>query len=216
MTQRFDIAGMGDPYNDGFFLSMDHNRLIIFLGDHGYYQAPNELNDNTWHFALATRRQAAVGLYIDGVKVVEGAHERSIMPGTSTFVIGKHGTKNESYFKGDIDDVFLYERSFTDEQVLALYRSMSGMKFTFLSPQQVTAGASLPLRWASLANTVSYALEIDTSSVFASPLISVAVEDTSYTLTQGLTPGAYYVRIGANFDDLSAFYFSEPHSIIAQ
>jgi hypothetical protein len=217
MDGRMDIMGMGDPYNTGYFLSLHDNRIRIFLGDHGYYDSPDSVNDGAWHVITAVRWQGNVCLYIDGKAVDCGAYTDSIAPGTNQFVIGKHGTKAESFYKGRLDDAFFYGRALDPNEVMALYRTLSGISFTLAAPADTFGAAIKPFfKWRSVTNAIAYALEVGNDSLFGNPAVSIPINDTSCTLPQSLSAGRYYMHIGANFDDRSPFFFGDPHAFVVK
>ena len=217
MDGRMDIMGMGDPYNNGFFLSLNNNRIRIFLGNHGYYDSPDSVNDGIWHVVTAVRSQGNVSLYIDGELRDNGAYTNSITPIINYLVIGKHGTKNLTYYKGRLDDAFFYARALGPDEVLTLYRILSGITFTLTAPADTFGtGTKQSFAWRSLTNAIAYAIEVGTDSIFNKPSISVPLNDTSYTLSQPLSAGRYYMHIGANFDDRSPFFFGNPHTFVVR
>ena len=207
MTARYDIAGMGDPYNNGFFLSLHDSRGRIFLGNHGYYDTPDTLSSGKWHFLLATRSNGAVKLYLDGKVSDEGAYVDAIQPSTDTFTVGKHGIKNESYFKGDLDQLVFYSRALTSDEAQLLYTEFTTIPITVLSPSDSIISSPIIFKWSSIKSAVAYAVEIDTGASFSNPIVSLPVEDTVMQLSASLSAGKYYFRIGSNSDDRSPFYF---------
>jgi hypothetical protein len=59
-------------------------------------------------------------LFVDGVQEGSGTNNESVDTGGGLF-IGKHGTINESYFAGLIDEVEIYNRALTADEVKARY-----------------------------------------------------------------------------------------------
>jgi len=216
MDQRMDIAGMGDPYNSGLFLSLNDNDIRVFLGDHGYYDTPTALNDGAWHFVAATRQSGAVNVYVDGKSVVQGAYTASIQPIEDTFTIGKHGIKNETYYVGQLDDVFYYNRALSATEILDANATLSGFTVTLIQSTDTFTVAKPVFTWHAVPLTVAYAIEVDTSTKFLNPLISVPSNDTTITIPQPLSAGSYYVRIGCNFDDRSPFVFAVPTTFVVK
>jgi hypothetical protein len=216
MTGRMDIAGMGDPYNNGIFLSMHNNRLRIFLGNHGYYDTKDSLNEGKWHSAIAVRSQGAVFLYIDGVLDDQGAVIGSIYPVSDAFVIGRHGIKNESYYRGMLDDVFYYTRAFSADEISMLYRVLTGATISFATQIDTFRVPQPSFAWRPVKNAIAYALEIGKDSLFTMPFLSVPLEDTAYIVPQAIPAGNYFMRVGCNFDDRSPFFFLNWHSFVVK
>lgn len=214
MTQRMDIAGIGDPYNSGIFLSMTYDRVRIFLGNHGYYDTPDSLNDAGWHSAIVVRSQGAVVLYIDGKVADQGAVTASIYPGTDQFVIGKHGTKNESYYKGLINDVFYYSAASSANDISNLYKAFTCPPISVISPFDTFSTTQPLFKWHPETGTIAYAFEMSTDSLFTKPFLSVPLIDTTIQVAQPLATGRYFVHVGCNSDDRSPFYFSDWHPVV--
>jgi hypothetical protein len=215
-SQRFDIVGMGDPINDGFFLSLNNSRGRIFLGNHGYYDTPDTLSDGKWHFLMATRSNGTVTLYLDGHVSDAGAYTDGIHPSTNTFTVGKHGTKSESYFKGDIDELFFYSRALTSDEVRSLYSGLVTIPITIFSPADSIITNPCVFKWSTIKNAIAYAVEIDTNAAFTNPIVSLPVEDTTLQLNTAIPAGKYFFRIGVNVDDESPFYFFNARKIICR
>jgi hypothetical protein len=216
MAGRMDIAGLGDPYNSGIFLSMHDNRLRIFLGNHGYYDTRDSLSNGAWHSAIAVRSQGAVSLYIDGALDDQGAVSGSIYPISDSLMIGKHGIKDESYYKGLLDEVFYYSRAFPADTVNIIYRTLTGASISFAAPIDTFRVPQPRFAWHPAQSAIAYAFEIGSDSVFARPFLSVPLEDTAYTVPQALAAGTYFLRIGCNFDDRSPFVFMDWHKFVVK
>jgi hypothetical protein len=210
MTARMDIAGMGDPYNSGLFLSLNDNDIRVFLGNHGYYDSPTALNDGTWHFVAATRQSGDITLYVDGKAVTQGAYTASLAPVEDSFVVGKHGIKAQSYYTGQLDNLFFYNRALSATEILDADMTFTGFGVTMIQASDTFTVAKPSFLWHAVPQTVAYAVEIDTTTQFTNPLVSVPSNDTTLTVPQSLAAGTYYLRIGCNFDDRSAFVFATP------
>jgi hypothetical protein len=216
MSGRMDIAGVGDPYNSGVFLSMQDNRIRIFMGNHGYYDTPELLNDGKWHVAIAVRSQGAVFLYVDGKLSDQGAVMGEVYPVSDSLMIGKHGIKDESYYIGLLDDVFYYTRAFSADEASTLYRTLSGVPVSFSTRIDTFAVAQPTIAWHTVPSAIAYAFEIGTDSLFANPFVSIPLDDTTLTVPQAIAAGRYYLRVGCNYDDRSPFVFSDWHAIVVR
>ncbi|MBF0459032.1 MAG: hypothetical protein HQK99_14175 [Nitrospirae bacterium] len=82
----------------------------------------NALDDGNYHFIAVVRDKAAglIRYYIDGSHVVDQTdYSKSIVVNTP-LKIGTHGTWN-TYYKGAIDDIRIYNRAITEAEVQELY-----------------------------------------------------------------------------------------------
>ncbi|MGA1867206.1 MAG: LamG domain-containing protein [bacterium] len=119
-TGRDDIVAKGDPTISGFAISIENNRAVFFIGNSGECWGSSTINDGQWHHIAATRNDSHnTALYVDGILESSGSNSENVNTDYSMF-IGKHGTWNESFFNGLIDDVIIYHQALTSEQIQML------------------------------------------------------------------------------------------------
>ncbi len=87
-----------------------------------------------WYHIVLTRDQSKITMYINGVKV---AHSASSLPNTNNqaasygnamtkrAVIGSTARLNQYFFKGSIDDIYLYKQTLSEAQVKELYNQQA-------------------------------------------------------------------------------------------
>jgi hypothetical protein len=108
--------------------------------DHEF--TPGRYADGQWHHVTATFNRFArriptpadpargpqrIKLYIDGRKVMEReGHDLPILRGENQLVVGKYST--DGFFKGDIDDVGLFNFTMTDREVEELWRRRGALE----------------------------------------------------------------------------------------
>ena len=135
MTRRQSTGGMGWPtvmfrYDDTGFLN-------YFVDDHMHYNplgvnsplstAPVELNDGEWHHFAAVKSGATYTLYVDGIVAGSGTDSHSFSGSTLDFTIGYEGAFGfacERYFTGELDDLGIWNRVLSLEEILALNLSV--------------------------------------------------------------------------------------------
>jgi hypothetical protein len=77
-----------------------------------------KLTDNQWHHILVNRQGSTAKLYVDGV--LDFTDNLTQNPNNSTiFIIGS--SYNTAYFTGSIDDIRVYNRTVTDDEIGFLY-----------------------------------------------------------------------------------------------
>ena len=87
------------------------------------------MNDGEWHQIVGTRDDSNnIVLYVDSVQEGTGANNENVDTGSGLF-IGKHGTKNESYFDGLIDETAIFSRALSDAEIKAIYDAGSAGMF---------------------------------------------------------------------------------------
>ncbi len=108
---------------DGIAFGVRHPGAYSRL-DHSFARA--RYADQQWHLVTGTYNRFApdgrrIKLFIDGEKVMDGAGaDLPILRGENQLVVGKYSV--EGFFKGDIDDVGLFNYAMTPTEVRGLWR----------------------------------------------------------------------------------------------
>jgi Concanavalin A-like lectin/glucanases superfamily len=79
-----------------------------------------DLFDGKWHHAVGTYDGANVLLYVDGVVVAQAPATGSIQETNYPITMGRRESRAD-YFNGVIDDVLIYSRGLSSDEVLQLY-----------------------------------------------------------------------------------------------
>jgi len=89
----------------------------IFVLDEGEY------NDGNWHYAVGVRNQYSgiIQLYINGVEVDTNNEPTRSLANSANLSIGTNWTGNSDYH-GKIDDVRIYNRALSAEEIQQLYQ----------------------------------------------------------------------------------------------
>lgn len=101
-----------------------HSHKLCLSVNQGYVTGGPALNDNTWHHAAAvydnrvSHDTTAVTLYIDGVEQIDARRQSSYI-----YTLGVDDVRIghlDSFFPGLIDDVRLYDRALTEQEIQSL------------------------------------------------------------------------------------------------
>ncbi|MEM4325638.1 MAG: phospholipase D-like domain-containing protein [Candidatus Nitrosocaldaceae archaeon] len=93
-----------------------------------FVTSPNTYNDGQWHYAVVTYDGSTLNLYVDGSLVATRTNITAIPHTSNTpLVIGKDSNDSKRYFIGDIDEVRIYNRALTAQEVNDAY---SNRRFT--------------------------------------------------------------------------------------
>src|SRR5215212_9983437 len=88
-------------------------------GTNVFVSSQEKYNDGLWHYVLLTYDSKILKLYIDGVladsKITSGAIPDN--SGDQEFVIGANSFMDDKFFKGDLDEIRVWNRSLTAEEV---------------------------------------------------------------------------------------------------
>jgi hypothetical protein len=126
------FAGIG---RDGYFLCVDTRSLggkaYWFSGSNdATVRSKLAVNDGQWHHAVGIRDGRESFLYIDGVLQGKATVADSLVyEHRAPFRIGHvenngapHARNESFYFKGTIDEVMIFDRALTAEEIQQLYR----------------------------------------------------------------------------------------------
>jgi len=92
--------------------------------------ADKTINDNEWHHVVGTYDSSEISIYLDGVKFSEPSI--GIAKTTDNFKIGwddHSSSQTIRFFKGTIDEVAIWERALSSEEVLQLYNEGNGLSY---------------------------------------------------------------------------------------
>jgi len=98
--------------------------------NHAWTQAEEDYSDNGWHHVVGEFNGTNISLYVDGVKKGSNLQSGNFDTSLQTF-IGKRGRGNgqDMFFDGLIDEVGIWNRTLTTNEISDLYNSGSGKSF---------------------------------------------------------------------------------------
>ena len=113
-----------------FSLNAGENSKIISAhwvqnqSNYQYFVSNNLINTNNWYQFICTYNQGVQKLYVNGILIAENSFTLSY-DNQNDFIIGgqRNGTQMQVMggFKGNIDDIAIYNRALTQEEITALY-----------------------------------------------------------------------------------------------
>lgn len=110
--------------------------------------------DNAWTHVAGTYDGAFLRIYVNGILESSVAKTGPILPGTDLLEIGRETLCPDEHFLGAIDELSLYDRALTGEEIAAIVDARHAGKQLALNPpvvntqpqsQTVTAGGSVSL-----------------------------------------------------------------------
>jgi len=105
--------------------SSDNNKISLNFNTDGTDATVNSskaYNDNQWHFVIAQRKGNQAELWIDGVKD-RSAFITGNISNTANLAIGSKDTQNDDFINSALDEVRIYMRSLSEDQIKELYYS---------------------------------------------------------------------------------------------
>ena len=76
-------------------------------------------NDDSWHFFACVVDGSNITAYVDGIAGTADTHDDTLTTNSTDWNIGRNNAGNE-YWDGEIDDVRIYSRALTTEDIAAL------------------------------------------------------------------------------------------------
>jgi hypothetical protein len=123
-SKRKQIISYGsDNISQGIWLFLDtDNKLHLDLSFTSGPISNDNIIDSTWHFVGAVNNKGEIQLYIDGKP---SGNYQNMNPDiiNQSAVIGSTIIKDNWYFDGKLDDIAIYNRALSQEEITALYYS---------------------------------------------------------------------------------------------
>jgi hypothetical protein len=160
-------------------------------------------------------------LYLDGQLVAQRVVRVALVAGTEPLCIGNRpgSTSKFQYFDGAIDDVRIYGRALTADEIRNLANAFDAVTVLFPNGgQTIKAGLTYSVVWGAPTNAVSFRLNYSVDGGSSWSAIANKVTSDSFTwrvpvpaatITRGLIQVIGYDASGANVGtDTSDSYFT--------
>ena len=119
---KFDVLGTAQEIirqGNKHFGSASANDLFEFCVDaeEGYLTISTQIPDTDWHHWMGTYDGATMKLYLDGELKATKSQTGSVRGAGSSIVVGKNPGLNARFFQGTLDEMKIYNRALTPEDV---------------------------------------------------------------------------------------------------
>ena len=139
ITQIGNLAGREDDTANGSFLALEYNWNVILLrvgnGTHAIelsHVLPPDIG--VWHHVAGTYDNETLRLYVDGELRANGTLKNGINNITRPWVIGANPRwLNSGFFNGTIDEVAVYDRALSGNEIMDHYRLREGAYHWYVS-----------------------------------------------------------------------------------
>ena len=156
------------------------------------------INDGAWHLCVATRQQATgtICVYVDGSLQATGTGNRNTLNASSQLEFGAIASGG-GYFDGSLDEVKIFSRTLSSNEVAALYDSYVSPPPTAPASVTVKGGnVQVQLNWWAASAGTSY--NVKRSLIGGGPYVTITnVVGTSYTDTNVVNNRTYYYVVSA-------------------
>ena len=198
------IISKCSPTNQGWYLAttanQNHNLIWQGGGTSGYWGcASSPLNALDWIYLAAVYSPTSVKLFVNGVLIDSNSTQSGLINTTYPLTFGyKNG---DSFFGGQIDDIGIWNRVLTNNEILSLY--LSGNHQYQWSTGDTTASINV-----SPAQTTTYYVTITDGVGNCIDSVTVTVDNPQLTLQATiLSCGADSVQLNAG-SGFSAYAWS--------
>ncbi len=115
-----------------YFIGISNNMITAGFNNGSWVNITgNVLENNTWYFIAARRRGNIISLYVNGVEVNTSGFGGDIGSVNPNVFIGAKGGIGK-YFTGEIDEVIIFNRSLSDEQIYRVYKDELNHRFNLV------------------------------------------------------------------------------------
>lgn len=176
-------------YGPGKILRLSYDKIQFIIG--GIYTStvnPATYVESTilaakWYHVVATYDRNQVKLYLNNVLVATKTYNQSITVNPNNLLIGNSGYVNE-YFNGKIDQLRIYNRAISENDVKALYEENENLEITAKGNTTLCKGGSVVLSATKGLSAYTWSdglKDIDSITVTKSGIYYVVVngKDTS-------------------------------------
>lgn len=145
------LAKYAGTASDQYYLSISSG-VATFRSGSTSISGGSSLADGAWHLVTGVKSGSTGYLYVDGVQVGTSAVSGTTTGGTSYLGIGKYGSSGTNYFNGSLDDIRIYSRSLTSDEIVSIRDSYEA-NLSIAGDFGTTAlGSSLVGRWQMTGN----------------------------------------------------------------
>jgi len=121
-SSRKDIVGKANDY--WMFYGASAGKLTWYAGTGKYVGYTTDFSADTWHYVVGVRNSSNYGwLYVDGELKAEGDLSGATYYHSYNFWIGNCAGVYSKYFNGSIDEVAIYSKALTADEILGHYNA---------------------------------------------------------------------------------------------
>ena len=166
--------------------------VAVRVGSHVWWTPSiDSLPINEWIHFVATFDGQKKRIFINGIMVAEENLSGQINQDlVGNFEIG-------SAHHGKIDEVCIFSYALSAAEIEERYNSFIGPRPELIAVQSPTYNRRPVFKWHVYQGDSIYNIQVDTTTDFQSPIVSVGVSDTTFTPLADLPIGTIYWRVGA-------------------
>ena len=115
-------------WDDGYGMAhyQGANDIHFFVNNYDVNNVTGNINLNEWSYVVGTYDGATIKLYINGALVDSKAYSTAISHSSTNMFIGQ-GWGSGGFWNGSIDELRIYNKSLSAEQIKALYNNQTNL-----------------------------------------------------------------------------------------
>jgi hypothetical protein len=123
-----NLVAKTNVYSNGYWLVKYNDKVRISLFGTGNLEmvGVRSITDNIWHHIVATWTSTQLTIYIDGTLDKTQSYNFTFTTSADLLYIGRQKTAGEGFFKGNISNVQIYNRTLSPAEVLQNYNATKG------------------------------------------------------------------------------------------
>ncbi|MFN5442935.1 MAG: LamG-like jellyroll fold domain-containing protein, partial [Crocinitomicaceae bacterium] len=116
----------GGNWDRALFIMKNEIDFYTFSGNQVFTKSNSNILDSNWHHLVVTMNQNGTNIYLDGYKIITNPSQNSAQNYSGFFRIGglSPNDLNNSLI-GQLDDIAIYNRALTQQEITALYNGGS-------------------------------------------------------------------------------------------
>jgi hypothetical protein len=120
------IAGKGDGNTSSYWLGFTGGSVILTLGNGaGYCEAYHPFVLDEWAYVAATWDGTTMHIYINGKDEEDTNYTGTLTPNEHPLIIGSRDNGYNDYFNGTIDEVKIYNRALSGDEIREEYERVT-------------------------------------------------------------------------------------------
>jgi hypothetical protein len=185
-------------YEEGGALRFDVRNSTLGISTH--LTSYDVISNNTWTYVAVTFSQGRILLYADGIMRLNATAAVALSNGTTSATVGRMPNNPDAWFNGTIDEVKVYSRALSADEIRTQY--LSGMQ---------SHGYTLADRFRIINTTASRILEVNNTglTIGTGPTIS----GTSTGLGIGTSTPSNKLDVRGDLNVSAKIYFNNASDI---
>ena len=115
-----------DSANDGWRMVISASQFVNYQMNSNYVVSPSAVSVGEWHHIVGTYDGTTQKLYIDGSLVSSATTSQTISTTTNAEIGSRNFSDRANEFAGKIDELAIFDRALTADEVTAIYRIKYG------------------------------------------------------------------------------------------